>query len=83
MPHGLGDVTLDIVDPANEPFYKTNVRWVCATCNRAKSRTPPDEWAEKLAAWEEWRRIQEARRIDPWHGTMFAGQVVNGQETLC
>lgn len=82
MPHGLGDVTLDIVDPSKPPHYKTNVRWVCATCNRAKSKTPPDVWAAKLAAWAEWRRIQEAKLNDPWYGTMFAGQEVDGQSSF-
>ena len=82
MPHGLGDVTLDIVDPARPPYYKTNVKWVCTTCNRAKSRTPPELWAEKLAAWAEWRRINEERQRDPWHGTLFAGQDLSDQTRM-
>lgn len=82
MPHGLGDVTLDIVDTDRPPFYKTNVKWVCITCNRAKSRTSPDVWSEKLAMWAEWRRIREAKLIDPWYGTLFAGQDVQGQQSF-
>lgn len=82
MPHGLGDVTLDIVDPTKPPYYKTNVRWVCTTCNRAKSRTPPEIWSEKLSMWAEWRRRQEDMRDDPWFGTLFAGQEVAGQQAM-
>lgn len=82
MPHGLGDVTLDIVDPENPPYYKTNVQWVCMTCNRAKARTPPEIWSEKLAMWAEWRRRQDAMQNDPWFGTLFAGQQVAGQSSM-
>lgn len=55
MEHGLADVTLDIVDPARPPFYRTNVRWCCATCNREKQRTDPELWEIKLAMWRRWR----------------------------
>jgi len=54
MGHGLTDLTLDIFDPVLPPYYPANIRWVCATCNREKSRTPPNQWAAKLACWAKW-----------------------------
>lgn len=59
MGHGLADVTLDIHDTASPPFYRTNCRWVCATCNKEKQRTPPHLFAAKLQGWETWRRWTE------------------------
>lgn len=35
MGHGLAAVTLDIVNPDEDPYY-TNVRFCCATCNKRK-----------------------------------------------
>jgi hypothetical protein len=68
MGHGLMDLTLDIVEPLNPPYYATNVRWVCSTCNREKSRTPAATWGAKRAAWEAWkrrRRVPVQRKL-PW-----------------
>jgi len=72
MAHGLADVTLDIVDPKAEPYYRTNVRWVCHTCNTEKQRTPPDEWAENLRGRDMWAAWQRKRQEDEWTGTLFA-----------
>jgi hypothetical protein len=44
MGHGLSDLTLDIIDPEKPPYYTTNVKWVCSTCNKEKQRTPPEYW---------------------------------------
>lgn len=74
MPHGMGDVTLDIVDRDKPPYYRTNVRWVCTTCNRAKSKTDPGLWAEKLAMWDRWRRRQELLRYDTFAGLPLFAQ---------
>lgn len=49
MPNGLGEVTLDIFDAAQPPYYGINTRWVCQSCNRSKSRSTPGEWAAKVA----------------------------------
>jgi hypothetical protein len=65
MPHGLGDMTLDIVDRRLPPYYTTNVRWVCATCNKEKQRTAPDLWGAKLAMWKLWRENQTKMMTDP------------------
>jgi hypothetical protein len=37
MSHGLADVTLDIINPDEPPYY-TNVRYCCGTCNRRKGQ---------------------------------------------
>lgn len=37
MGHGLADLTLDIINP-NEPPYYTNVRFCCSTCNSIKGQ---------------------------------------------
>ena len=65
MPHGLSDITLDIVDRDRPPYYKTNVRWVCTTCNRAKATTTADVWAERLAMWAEWGKRQAWLALQP------------------
>jgi len=56
MGHGLNDVTLDIVDRDKAPFYVTNAKWVCPTCNKEKSTMTPEEWAARLANWALWNR---------------------------
>lgn len=73
MGHGLADITLDILDPTALPFYATNVKWCCATCNREKARTPTAVWGAKLACWAKWRRRQGELRDDPNIGTLFEG----------
>jgi hypothetical protein len=56
MAHGLADVSFDVIDPEKPPYYRTNVRPCCRTCNSEKKHTPPDLWGAKLQAWEKWRR---------------------------
>jgi hypothetical protein len=56
MGHGFADITLDICDPTTAPLYISNTKWVCATCNREKGRTPVELWARKLVAWDDWER---------------------------
>jgi hypothetical protein len=73
MVHGLADVTLDIINPELLPYYETNVKWVCMTCNREKKKTSPDLWGAKLQCWKQWREHQEALKHDPYLGTMFEG----------
>jgi len=58
MGHGLADLTLDIFDPRLPAYYPANTRWACMTCNREKSRTPPDKWGAKLACWGKWERTE-------------------------
>ena len=47
----LPDVTLDITDPDAPPYYGTNARWICKTCNQAKGQLSPREWSIVLAIW--------------------------------
>ena len=64
MPNGLEDVTFDIVDPKQPPYYTTNCKICCQTCNRGKSKTSPGRWAKKLLWWQEWRRQQQRLKED-------------------
>ena len=50
------------------PWNRTNVRWVCRTCNTEKQRTPPDKWAEYLGYCDQWRNRQEELKANPWAG---------------
>lgn len=45
MANGLHDITLDIWDKRVEPFYGSNTRWICNTCNQEKGAMSPEEWA--------------------------------------
>jgi hypothetical protein len=58
MLHGMSDISLDITDPKREPFYLTNTRWICQTCNRQKGRTPPEQWAALRIGWDLWEQQQ-------------------------
>lgn len=68
MGHGLADITLDVVDPREEPYYATNTRWVCGTCNRQKSSMPPGLWSRRLKFWRDWKSNRETRSRNPWAG---------------
>lgn len=65
MPGGLHDLTLDIIDRDKPPYYGTNTRYVCTTCNRKKSRTPPHLWGAMKAGWARWNKRQEWLRTQP------------------
>jgi len=56
MGHGLQDITVDIVDRTKDPYYGTNVKLCCATCNKAKGDLPPWKWELKLSLWRRWLR---------------------------
>jgi hypothetical protein len=73
MEGGLHNVSLDIVDPRTPPYYTTNVRWVCKTCNSAKGEMTLAQFGEHLANWAKWERRQQQLRKDPWTGTLFEG----------
>jgi hypothetical protein len=57
---GLAELTLDILDPGQQPYYRTNTKYCCATCNKEKQRTPPQLWAAHLVEWD--RRAAELNR---------------------
>ena len=54
MGHGLSDITLDIVDPKREPYYRTNTKWCCSTCNSEKARMAPELWEQRLIVWPQY-----------------------------
>lgn len=66
---GAADCTLDIVDPRQLPYYRTNVRWCCRACNVEKRRATPEEWGSRLEAWDRWRRRSRAWPDDSLFGT--------------
>jgi len=63
--HGLGVVTLDILNPQHQPHYSTNIQWCCARCNSEKQRTSPDVWGARRSMWRLWRLNQDRAEADP------------------
>lgn len=53
MPGGYASVTIDIFDRDAEPFYQTNTRCCCPTCNTEKGKMTPEEWARRLQFYRE------------------------------
>ena len=51
MPNGRADMTLERIDPTQN-LTRSNFRWMCATGNRDKQRTPPHKWDQKQRCWE-------------------------------
>lgn len=68
MGHGLADITIDIIDPAKPPFYTTNTKIACQTCNREKAKTAPETWAGKLICWARWENHQRRISLKPTTG---------------
>jgi hypothetical protein len=55
MGHGLADITLDVQDK-QQPYYRTNTKWCCQTCNRKKGTLNPEEFEADRQVYEEWTR---------------------------
>lgn len=51
MGHGYADITLDVVDRSKPPYYRTNTKWCCQTCNREKGKLPPEEFELNREMW--------------------------------
>lgn len=64
MGHGLADITLDIVDRSKPPYYRTNTKWCCQTCNRKKGAQTPEEFEIDRQVYECWSE-QQRRGWDP------------------
>jgi hypothetical protein len=64
MKNGPSDITVDIVNRDEEPYYVTNTKLCCQTCNKEKGKTPPHLWARKLLAWARWEAHQKLLKID-------------------
>ena len=61
MGHGLGDLTLDIINPTEPPYYATNVKFCCSTCNSIKGQQGVEAFGRHLAQMaerKEWLAIQ-------------------------
>jgi hypothetical protein len=71
MRNGIADITLDIVDPDQPPFFPTNVKPCCRTCNTEKGSMPPERWARVLIYYREWAERQG--RI-PKQSDLFAAE---------
>jgi hypothetical protein len=67
MEHGLADVTLDIVNPQEPPWYGLNTQWCCQTCNREKQRLSPEDWTKRRICWDAWHSNQTS----PVHPRLF------------
>jgi hypothetical protein len=63
--HGLGIITLDILNADYAPHYSTNVVWCCARCNSEKQRTSPDVWGARQSMWNLWRLNQIRLGVNP------------------
>lgn len=68
MGHGLADLTLDIINPDEAPYY-TNVRYCCRTCNTIKGQRGAAAFGFHLA-------MVKARRefLSSGHGTLARPQ---------
>lgn len=71
MGHGLADLTLDLVDRDAPPYYRTNTKLCCSTCNKEKGQTPPHLWAAKLVEWAKWEARQAYLAGKEWIGPLF------------
>lgn len=67
--NGLADLTVDIIDPRKEPYYRTNTLICCRTCNLEKSRTPPEQWENHRQSWREAERYAQSSPFD--RGVLF------------
>lgn len=68
MGHGLGDITLDVVDRDKPPYYRTNTKWCCQTCNRKKGVMEPEAFEVDRQVYEAWRQHNERLARNPQEG---------------
>ena len=52
------DLTLDISDPFELPYYETNTKIMCRTDNTSKARLPKHRYNARLRGWEQWKANQ-------------------------
>lgn len=62
MGHGLSDITLDIQDRNRPPYYCTNTKWCCQSCNRKKGVMTPEAFEATRQMLNLWR---ESRNQSP------------------
>jgi hypothetical protein len=75
MAGGLEKLTVDIVDPAKPPFYETNTRLCCVTCNKEKQQAPPEGFGLTLQCHRQWEKHQENLKANPWFGLPLFGSL--------
>ena len=68
MGHGLTDMTLDIINREREPYYRTNTKWCCSTCNREKASLPAELWERRLIVWPQYMKWRNSVLANPTHG---------------
>jgi hypothetical protein len=64
MGHGFQDITLDVIDRSRPPYYRSNTKWCCQTCNRKKGTLSPEEFEQDRQVWELWLE-QRRHSYDP------------------
>jgi hypothetical protein len=65
MGHGLADITLDIIDRDKPPYYRTNTKWCCQTCNRKKGVMEPEKFELDRQVFEVWNRQRGQVQASP------------------
>lgn len=74
MPGGLANLTVDITDPRQLPYYRTNVHvGLCKTCNSAKRDLTLEEDGKRLEVWALWQKRRAELEQDPHIDTLFQG----------
>ena len=63
--HGMGIITLAILDTEQPPYYSTNVLWCCTRCNSDKQRISAETWGARQSMWKLWRLNQIRLGMDP------------------
>lgn len=66
MHGGLHNVSLDVINPETPPFYGSNTKWVCKTCNSMKGDLSPEDWGQKLSDRQSWERQQKLISKNKW-----------------
>ena len=61
MGHGFADITLDVQD-REHPYYRTNTKWCCQTCNRKKGKLSSADFESDRQVYAEW---SHQRELDP------------------
>lgn len=71
MGHGLADITLDIQDPNRRPYYCTNTKWCCQSCNRDKGAMSPEAFEARRQVLNHWKR---SKNQPPAQGMLFEAE---------
>lgn len=66
MVNGYRDLTLDIKDPKQKPWYGSNTQWICLSCNVSKSNRTMEEFGEDQHWWRAWEENQKRMSINPY-----------------